>query len=665
MAGLFVIAMGMASPPARSQDASPPRVEGPAIVAPGETVRFTAPLTAGSSWTLTNSNGHVISGGIMQVAGGRRVATTSPLEPGYAEIHLQQADGTTAALAIAGVAVPVGKSQRFGVVTHFAQSWKLANIPLIARLGVSRIRDEQNWAAVEKRRGVYAPPAVFTNYMAALANAHIDPLIALTFGNPLYDGGVAPFTANGRAAYAAYATALLKQYGSQIKAVEVWNEYNGTYCKGPCRLDRPGTYAPMLATTTAALRKQRSDIVIGGGAAVGIPLPYFESLGQNGAFAHMDAAVIHPYRGAPDGVDTDIAALRQVMARFGAGSLAIWATEAGKAIADEADRSAQAIYLGQILTLLTAADVERIYWYAFQDTNVFPGSGLVRRAADPRGEFGPTPAFVAYATIIRELGQAKPAAREVTDPRTHVHRFTTPTAPMWVAWAIEASPGLTIDTDAPITVTTLSGATTTVTPVAGRIHLPLGPSPVVLHGQIRKIAEPRSDTLLADRRLDFDLVQGRNGWRYGMMVADSARKIPATAAFQPLQTVADEWATGWGTDAAKTIRILPTTMHPGVSSGRAAAAVQRWTSDFAGDATISGWAERGNAKGDGSRVEIRLNGVPSVVLDLPPNTNARQKFSQKVRLSRGQTVDIMLLPGPSTNVAYDSVGIEVSIRAAS
>jgi hypothetical protein len=222
-----------------------------------------------------------------------------------------------------------------------------------------------------------------------------------------------------------------------------------------------------------------------------------------------------------------------------------------------------------------------------------------------------------------------------------------------------------IDTDAPITVTSLSGATTTITPIASHVRLPLGPAPVFLHGQINKIAEPRADTLLADRRLDFGLVQGRNGWRYGMMVADSSRKISATAAFQPLQTMSDEWATAWRTDAAKSIRILPTTMHPGVSTGRAAAAVQRWTSDFDGDATISGWAERGKAKGDGSRVEIRLNGVPSVVLDLPPNTNDRLSFSQKVRLSRGQTVDVMLLPGPGTNVAYDSVGIEVSIRAAS
>src|SRR5262249_54112959 len=129
----------------------------------------------------------------------------------------------------------------------------------------------------------------------------LDPLIVLAFSNPLYDSNKTPYDDRGRAAYAAYAAAVAKRYSGQVSAVEVWNEYNGSFCDGPCRGDRPAYYAAMLKETYKSLKAANPSLVVAGGAAVPIPLDYFDNLFRQGALDAMDAVVIHPYRKIPEG----------------------------------------------------------------------------------------------------------------------------------------------------------------------------------------------------------------------------------------------------------------------------------------------------------------------------------------------------------------------------
>ena len=63
-----------------------------------------------------------------------------------------------------------------------------------------------------------------------------------------------------------YAVEVLRHYGSEIKAVEIWNEYNGTFCKGPATQDRSGTYLRMLRAAYTAIKRERPDVLVLGGA---------------------------------------------------------------------------------------------------------------------------------------------------------------------------------------------------------------------------------------------------------------------------------------------------------------------------------------------------------------------------------------------------------------
>ncbi|NQT86968.1 hypothetical protein HQ560_09400, partial [bacterium] len=166
----------------------------------------------------------------------------------------------------------------FGVMTHFAQGWDAGVMPLIEKAGIVSIRDEHYWSQVEKERGVYAFPGKSRKYMDACREHRIDPLVVMTFANPLHDNGLTPHTPEGRDAYGRYGQAILKEYGKQVKWLEVWNEYNGTWCEGPAKKDRPKYYAQMLKHAYQHIKKVRPDVKVLGCATVLIPLPYLEGV---------------------------------------------------------------------------------------------------------------------------------------------------------------------------------------------------------------------------------------------------------------------------------------------------------------------------------------------------------------------------------------------------
>jgi hypothetical protein len=223
-------------------------------------------------------------------------------------------------------------------------------------------------------------------------------------------------------------------YRGQVSAVEVWNEYSGSFCDGPCRSDRPAYYTAMLKQAYTSLKAANPSLTVAGGAAVPIPLDYFDGLFRHGALDAMDAVVIHPYRKIPEGVEEKIAGLRQMMQRYGAVK-PIWATEFGDTADMHKDRNDVARYLVRMSTLLLAGGVERIYWYLLKDYQEFSGMGLLRSESDPAGRYVPAPAYAAYATLIKQLGGARFVRREASDPDLRIYLFSKGAGEILVAWS--------------------------------------------------------------------------------------------------------------------------------------------------------------------------------------------------------------------------------------
>jgi hypothetical protein len=340
----------------------------------------------------------------------------------------------------------------FGVMTHCSADWNPDVLEIFAKAGIKHVRDEVQWGHVETQKGVYEFPEKCEAYMRMLADRRQMPLVPLTFGNPNYDfvEGVpvwasAPYTDAGFNGYAEYALAVLRHYGDQIKTVEIWNEYNGGFARGPAD-GKPEVYAEMLRRTYQAIKRERPDVLVLAGDTIGIPLDWLESVIQCAGNACFDGISVHPYGYllTPEHHVRKLEALRALIRKYNDGKdKPIWVTEQGwytTAPGEHGNRDpitelTQAQYLVRAWTLFLAHGVEKAFWYLGRDDKSFGTMGLVGSPDDPRGAYAPKMALVAYATLVRQLDGMRFVERDATDPVVHCYRFANAGSSVSVVWA--------------------------------------------------------------------------------------------------------------------------------------------------------------------------------------------------------------------------------------
>lgn len=589
---------------------------------------------------------------------GRSGLVLPALPAGYYEVV---AAGRRRAFAV--LEPPTRSSRTFGVMTHFAQGWDPRLVPWIARAGIGTVRDEQYWAQIEPQPGEYADPERYARYMRVLRQADIEPLLVLSFANPHYDDGQTPFSAAGRQAFAAYGAELVRRHGDHVTAVEVWNEINGTFCSGPCRQDRAGTYAALLADSYAALKAVDPGVTVVGGAAVKVPLPWFDALIARGAAAHWDAVAVHPYGDEPENTVRDVAALQQRLRAAGSDA-PVWATEFGTGAgrSGAAARRATAGYLVRMAVVLRAAGVERMYWYLLRDYQNFNGMGLLRGDRDPLGPLAPTPAYVAYATLIRLLDGADSVRRESTDPRTHIYRFERGGESIHVLWAPDGPVAVSVDLPAGAQLTDLVGSTRKLP--AGTRTLTLDRDPVYLRGAVRHLDATRPDTLVADARGDFSVEAAGGQWQYGafLMPRQTGTGVCAAPDAEPvaLRVRQNAWESLYGDPRWPALRVGAADQHPAASRGRAVWAVRSYRSDDAGLVLVRGAFSR-HGKGDGVGACILLDGKPVFEAFLPPGVRQHAAFDLSLPLRAGARLDFVVTPGPGLDINDDAVAVTAQV----
>ena len=637
------------------------------------------------NWRIEDFFGREVAEGTTALAHGYAVIEPDVGRKGYFEVRLEATDGdgpiATAETAFAVIAPPRDvrpEETPFGVMTHFAQGWDRDIIPLIAKAGIRHIRDEQDWDTVEPEPGRFAFPQAYTAYMAEARSHGIEPLIVMSFANDHYDDGLTPYTDAGREGYARYGEAILDQYGDQLRALEIWNEYNGSFASGPATEDRPLHYAKMLEQAYRQIKSVRPDVEVLGGAAVLIPLPYLREVFRLGGLEHMDAVVVHPYRGSPEGVERDLAALKELIQRYSGGvRKPIWVTEFGRHDNSPGGRRRSASYLVRFATLMLSEDVERMYWYLMRDYSNFESMGLVRDQDSPFGRYAPAPAYVAYANLIDQLSGAKYIGREATDPRTHVHVFDRNGNEIRVSWSTAPTARVAFETGSPVTVVDIVGEERTVPPADGVVSLVLTEDPVFVKGPVLKVRERRRESILAWSEHDFGDVQGAGGWYYGHYDGDGEGQgdgiAPAGAYtdddFELLLSIENAWKRHWGDQQLGPIEISVGGAHPSAAGGRAVWAVRRWVSEVAGTVQIGGTIGS-SAKGDGTRAVILVDGAEVFSAEVGgPDGQRTLEYAIAPVVKRGSVVDFAVTPGPGTNVDFDATGftalITLPIAAAS
>jgi hypothetical protein len=572
----------------------------------------------------------------------------------YGKFLLAGVSAAAVALSFAAQVPPASEDQRFGVMTHFAQGWDPSWIPLIAQGGVPTVRDELYWQNVEPERGKFVFPDPFERYMAELNKNNISPLIALDFENENYDKGLTPYTDDGIEAYARYAVEVLRHYGKQIKAVEIWNEYNGTFCKGPAAHDRAGTYLLMLKTAYAAIKRERPDVIVAGGGTSGIPMPYWEELLAGGGLAFMDVLSVHPYRydSPPEGLETDISALQDLVKKYNGGKpKPVWVTEIGwgtkpsTAVGDLAiDESAMAKFLVRAYALLLSADVQRIYWYLFRDYQPF-NMGLIHDDAKRT----PKPAYAAMATMIQQLHEANFVAREKTPDDIYSLVFARPSGEeVRVLWSLK-----------PLTVA--ASGTTKAVDIKGKAieatsQLYLDDSPIFVTGPLKGLPSPTAakESILADSLRDFSSAQG-NPWSYGVFMGDSTTFIPLP------NFVITDWVKAWGGQYPY-VSLTAGDQHPSAVGATPVSAVRRWKSTWAGSVRIAGHFRCGT-QGDGVGVGIFVDGQRRFrkLLGGGNGNPVVESFDFVQAVHPGTILDFAVDPGPAVDINYDATTVYVTI----
>lgn len=651
----------------------------------GETVRLGIQTTGDSvSWTVTDFFGVASSGGPVSV----NPAGAATIQPGLGRLgcfslHVTAArngapvvTADTAFAVVAPVDVSGMSDSPFGVCTHFAQGYNVDVMPLIARAGIAKFRDEQYWQAVEPALTsppTYVYPAYFQAYMATAAAQGLTPAIEFDFENPHYDGGNTPYTPAGNAGYANYGVSVLNHYAPQIQEVHIWNEYNGTYCTGPATADRPKSYAAMLKAAYTAIKAQHPEVQVAGGACVPLPLPWFQDLFANGAHDYLDAIDIHPYVGFPEGLETSLGAIRALSAQYnhGAGPKPLWATECGYTDLVNPGRQTMASYLVRLMTIMRATGVERAFWYLMADDANY-SSGLLHSPTSPLGPYAPSTGYPAYANLIQQLYGATFVQREATDPRTRVYQFSRPAtrSTVRVAWSAASGAKLLLSASSPLTLINIMGETTTLTPANGTVALALDINPVYVIGQVDAIQEVGRDKLVADSVADFSSTQGAGpgAWFYGYYDGDvtayGANYL--SPAFKLMTWTRTDTQYAWTAPYyAQMIDLngAHPSSRPADSPGSFTQvwSVRRWQSNVAGTARIAGSVGHASAPGDGDGdgIMIYVDGVRVYVTAVRENDIVYFDFTAPIKF--GSNLDFVVTSGSGTDINFDYVGFPVQI----
>ena len=210
----------------------------------------------------------------------------------------------------------LGIPDGFGVNIHFTSAGA-DELRALGESGARFIRMDFSWGRVKRTKGEY-DFAAYDGLVADMAKLGIRCLFILDYGNRLYDDNLSPHTDEGRAGFARFAGAAAKHFSGKDILWEIWNEPNiGQFWKPKPNAD---DYSALALATIAAVRQADPSAFIMGPASSTFPWDFFESMGQRGVFAKLDAVSVHPYRRTgPESVAADYARLGALVKRYAPG----------------------------------------------------------------------------------------------------------------------------------------------------------------------------------------------------------------------------------------------------------------------------------------------------------------------------------------------------------
>ena len=264
-----------------------------------------------------------------------------------AGLHLHAAFATALVLSFAAADVPSPAAEdggRLGVgmecLDRDLWDWHPA-IPHLKELGIKSVRLQSGWARTERKKGVYDFKWL-DDIVDGLAAIGVRPWISLSYGNPIYavpEEGEQDYTGQkmfpmrseaGRAAWAAYVTAIVKRYAGRVRAWEIWNEPDvKSFLHVPKGSSWAKEYAAFVRFTSRLVKSADPGAVVAACTAAGPGAGGAVELFAEGIAADVDVYSFHAYTAVPEQMTPAVGKAFFSAVRKYAPNVRFWRGEAG------------------------------------------------------------------------------------------------------------------------------------------------------------------------------------------------------------------------------------------------------------------------------------------------------------------------------------------------
>jgi hypothetical protein len=201
--------------------------------------------------------------------------------------------------------------EALGVNIHFTDP-QPGEVKMLAAAGFRWVRMDFVWQRTEVEKGKYD----FSSYdglLKALDEFKIRPLFILDYSHKFYDNDHAPFTDEGREAFATWAATAVRRYRGRGILWEIYNEPNTRFWTPAPKVS---DYIKLALETSKAIHSVAPDEQIIGPAVWGLDFDFVEECLRAGLLNYWSAISVHPYRKTePETVVEDYARMRKLIDR--------------------------------------------------------------------------------------------------------------------------------------------------------------------------------------------------------------------------------------------------------------------------------------------------------------------------------------------------------------
>ena len=376
-------------------------------------------------------------------------------------------------------------------------------LSLIAQTGIKWVREDARWANAETVQGQISIPASWDMFVDTALSKGLSPLLIVDYGNPFYDGGNAPYTDEGIAAYAHYAGELAEHFKGKVDHFEIWNEWN-IGGGNPDRLP-PEAYAKVLQAAYTAIKAANPDAVVIGCTTSGADAEWIGRVLAAGGYSYMDAVSIHPYTYPVNPDDGGfIAGLHSINALFQPYGPAkpIWVTEIGwptsEVISRGVSERASGAYAARAYTLaLSSGLAEKVFWYDFKN-DYKPETSLEGHFGLVRGDHEAVPwsakaNYAAYRALTGKLAGADYVDAYPAGDQVQAYRFhrSSDGKDVLVLWSKMGSKSLLLHlgTASAIFFDMFGNGSSLTAAADGTMTLPVSEEPVYVEGNFAQTIE--------------------------------------------------------------------------------------------------------------------------------------------------------------------------------